>query len=119
MEGFGAFEGPIVERTASASSIEASSYYVDEEEALGFHVWVAELELLVGNARGSRRADPLACFELLQKLLVTIDRTDTARVREYQRRCETALYDILLKGTAPPVGTMEQALPTEELYLKI
>jgi hypothetical protein len=106
MEGFAAFDAPAVERTASSSSADVSSYYVDEEEALGFHVWVAELELLVGNARGTRRADPLACFELLQKLLVTIDRTDSTRVREYQRRCETALYDILVKGTAPPVGHM-------------
>ena len=26
--------------------------FIDEEAALGFHVWVAELELLVGTARG-------------------------------------------------------------------
>ena len=26
--------------------------YIDEERALGFHVWVAELELLVGTAKG-------------------------------------------------------------------
>lgn len=26
--------------------------FVDEEAALGFHVWVAELELLVGTAKG-------------------------------------------------------------------
>ena len=26
--------------------------YVDEDRALGFHVWVAELELLVGTTKG-------------------------------------------------------------------
>lgn len=26
--------------------------YIDEDRALGFHVWVAELELLVGTSRG-------------------------------------------------------------------
>ena len=26
--------------------------YVDEDRALGFHVWVAELELLVGTSKG-------------------------------------------------------------------
>lgn len=50
------------------------------------------------------RADPVACFELLQKLLVSIDRTERLRLKEYGRRCESALIDILLKGTAPPVG---------------
>ena len=63
---------------------------------------VAELELVVGTAKASR-ADPVACFELLQKLLVSIDRTERARLKEYGRRCEAALVDILLKGTAPPV----------------
>ncbi|KAK9820084.1 hypothetical protein WJX72_005985 [[Myrmecia] bisecta] len=77
--------------------------YVDEEEALPFHIWVAELELLTGNAKGPRKVDPVACFELLQKLLVTIDRTERVKLKEYQRRCEDALMEILLKGTAPPV----------------
>lgn len=63
---------------------------------------IAELELLVGTAR-TGRADPVACFELLQKLLVSIDRTDRARLKEYGRRCEAALVDILLRGTCPPV----------------
>lgn len=82
----------------------SSKLFVDEEEVLGFHIWVAELELLVGNAKGARRADPVYCFELLQKLLVTIERTEKPRLKEYQRRCEDALAEILLKGTAPPVS---------------
>jgi hypothetical protein len=32
--------------------MDLSEVYVDEDRALGFHVWVAELELLVGTARG-------------------------------------------------------------------
>lgn len=91
------------------SVTDAPAYYVDEEDVLGFHVWVAELELLVGNAKGQKRADPCACFELLQKLLVTIDQSDASRVREYQRRCESALYEVLLKGAAPPVCKFRQA----------
>lgn len=46
----------------------------------------------------------VAAFELLQKLLVTIDTTDVERVKEHQRRCELALVDILLKGAAAPVS---------------
>ena len=45
----------------------------------------------------------MAAFELLQKLLVTITTSDVTRVREYQRRCELALMDILLRGAAAPV----------------
>lgn len=73
-------------------------------QALGFHIWVAELELLVGQAKGAKQdVEPVAAMELLQKLQVTIDSSDKALIREYQRRCESALEDILLKGTAPPV----------------
>lgn len=73
-------------------------------QALGFHIWVAELELLVGQTRGPKQSvDPVAAMELLQKLQVTIESSDKARIREYQRRCEDALENVLLKGTAPPV----------------
>lgn len=44
----------------------------------------------------------------LQKLLVTIDSSQSERVREYQRRCEEALTDVLLKGAAPPVRLSHQ-----------
>lgn len=105
MDSFEPFQATEVERTASVGSInDVLAYYVDEEEVLGFHIWVAELELLVGNSKGQRRADPYACFELLQKLLVTIDQSDSQRVREYQRKCEAALHELLLKGAHPPVG---------------
>ena len=43
-------------------------------------------------------------LELLQKLLVTMNGSQRERVREYQRRCEDALTEVLLKGTAPPVS---------------
>ena len=35
---------------------------MDEEEALGFHVWVAELELLVGTSKG-RQANQVCLFQ--------------------------------------------------------
>lgn len=77
--------------------------YTDEEEALSFNVWVAELELLVGNARGNRRVDPVYSFELLQKLQGSIQRSERAQLHSYQRKCEDALTTILLKGAPPPV----------------
>ena len=73
-------------------------------QALGFHIWVAELELLLGQVKGSTaNIEPVAALELLQKLLVTIDSSQRERVREYQRRCEEALMEVLFKGSAPPV----------------
>ena len=81
----------------------ASSIFVDEEDVLGFKVWVAELELVVGSVRGKERPDARAALELLHKLVSTLGRTPGAEVREYQRRCEDALVDVLLKGAPPPV----------------
>ena len=36
-------------------------------QALGFHIWVAELELLLGQVKGSKaNIEPVAALELLQ-----------------------------------------------------
>jgi hypothetical protein len=78
--------------------------YVDEEDCLGFKIWVAELELIVAGSKGKKRPDAAQVFTLLQKLVVTLDRTERDEVREYQRRCEAALIDVLLKGAPPPVS---------------
>lgn len=78
--------------------------YVDEEDALSFNVWVAELELLVGNARGNRRIDPIYSFDLLQKLQASIARSERVQLQTYQRKCEDALMTVLLKGAPPPVS---------------
>ena len=74
---------------------------------MGFNVWVAELELLVGTARGSRPLDQQQCFELLQRLSATIEGTDRARLRDYQRKCEEGLVAMLFKGAAPPVRSVD------------
>lgn len=82
--------------------MDVSSYF-DEEDCLAFKIFVAELELIIGSSRGKKKADVGQCYQLLQKLVITLERTDRAEVREYQRRCEDALIDILLKGAPPPV----------------
>ena len=48
----------------------------------------------------------VAAFELLQKVLVTITPAHVDRIKEYQRRAETCLLDLLLKGAASPVSTV-------------
>ena len=50
--------------------------YFDGElhmQALGFHIWVAELELLLGQVKGSKaNIEPVAALELLQVPFLTL-----------------------------------------------
>lgn len=81
----------------------STQVHMEEEEVLGFPVWAAELDLLVGGSKRGQVSDQGQCFELLQKIQVTLARTTRSEVQEYQRRCEEALCSILLRGAAPPV----------------
>lgn len=78
--------------------------FLDEEECLGFGVFVAELELIVGTSKG-RKADQTVLLELLQKLQASITSTarDPASLKQHQKRCEAALYDIVYKGSCAAV----------------
>jgi hypothetical protein len=78
--------------------------FYDEEECLGFGVFVAELELVVGTSKG-RRPDQTVLLELLQKLQTSIISTrDSASLKQHQKRCEAALYDIIYKGSCAAVS---------------
>jgi hypothetical protein len=87
-----------------ATQYESAATYFDEEDLLGFKIWVAELELLVGKSKRNYKEEAGACYRLLQKLHATLDRTAVSELKEYQRRCEDALVDILLRGMPPPVS---------------
>lgn len=77
--------------------------WFDEEECLGFGVFVAELELIIGSSKG-RKPDQTVLLELLQKLQASIISTrDTAVLKQHQKRCEAALYDIIYKGACAAV----------------
>jgi len=75
----------------------------DEEELLQFNVFVAELELIVGNSK-DKRPDNVALLELLQKLVASINNTDQAVLKGSQKRCETAMVGVLTKGACAQVG---------------
>lgn len=77
--------------------------HFDEEEVLPFPVFIAELELLVGNSKRGK-PDGVQLLELLQKLLATIPRTDKAVVKQHQRQCEAMLYDVLAHGIGAAVS---------------
>lgn len=81
---------------------------MEEEELLGFHVFVAELELLVSKHRVLKEG----CFclvysgalvEVLQKLVVSLDHTSTEVLKSCQGRCEQVLNGVLMKGACPEV----------------
>ena len=77
--------------------------WFDEEECLGFGVFVAELELIIGSSKG-RKPDQTVLLELLQKLQASIISTrDTPVLKQHQKRCEAALYDITYKGACAAV----------------
>lgn len=80
-----------------------NTVFYDEEECLGFGVFVAELELIIGTSR-DRRPDQTQLLELLQKLQASIGTTDTSVLKQHQKRCEAALYDIIYKGPCAVVS---------------
>lgn len=82
---------------------------MDEEDLLGFHVFMAEVELLLANSRGkaSMPANFAAVLvEILQKLEVSMDHTNVKILKSCQARCEQVLTGILLKGACPEVGIL-------------
>lgn len=84
--------------------------FYDEEECLGFGVFVAELELIIGTSKRGR-LDQTVLLELLQKLQASIISTrDPAVLKQHQKRCEAALYDIVYKGSCAAVSPGD-ALP--------
>lgn len=84
--------------------------WVDEEECLPFPIFIAELELLVGNSKNGR-PDGVQLLELLQKLVATIPRTDKAVLKLHQRQCESMLYDVLTHGIGAAVREATYTLP--------
>lgn len=82
-----------------------NTVFYDEEDCLGFGVFVAELELIVGTSR-DRRPDQIQLLELLQKLQASISTADATVLKQHQKRCEAALYDIMYKGGSAVVGVL-------------
>ena len=89
---------------SSSSPAAATQPYFDEEECVGFQVFVAELELVLGTSRDRAHPDQVQLFELLQKLHASIGRSEPAAIKGSQKRCEAALVDVLAKGVGAAVS---------------
>ena len=86
--------------------MQQSSVYIDEEECLGFSIFVAELELIVGS-RHSGSVDQVALLELLPKLVATVARTQRAKLKQMQKRCEAAFTELIDSGVSSAVRSFK------------
>ncbi|XP_031256681.1 protein SWEETIE-like [Pistacia vera] len=77
--------------------------YVRENVPLSrFGVLVAQLESIVTSA-SQQSPDPLLCFDLLSDLISAIDEEPKESILLWQRKCEEALYSMLILGARRPV----------------
>ncbi|GAB4832300.1 hypothetical protein Ancab_006311 [Ancistrocladus abbreviatus] len=67
-----------------------------------FGVLVAQLESIVASA-AQQSPDPLLCFDLLSDLISAIDDEPKDSIVLWQRKCEDALYSLLILGARRPV----------------
>uniref|UniRef100_A0A0R0FEX9 HEAT repeat-containing protein 5B n=1 Tax=Glycine max TaxID=3847 RepID=A0A0R0FEX9_SOYBN len=65
-------------------------------------VLVAQLESIVASAV-HKSPEPLLCFDLLSDLISAIDEDTKENILLWQRRCEDALYSLLVFGARRPV----------------
>ncbi|KAM7524202.1 hypothetical protein LguiA_014104 [Lonicera macranthoides] len=79
-----------------------SSYVRDQVPLSRFGVLVAQLESIVTSA-AHKRPDPLLCFDLLSDLINAIDEEPKESLLLWQRKCEDALYSLLVLGARRPV----------------
>ncbi|KAK2359319.1 HEAT repeat-containing protein [Trifolium repens] len=67
-----------------------------------FGVLVAQLESIVSSS-AHKSPEPLLCFDLLSDLISAIDEDTKDNILVWQRRCEDALYSLLVIGAKRPV----------------
>lgn len=61
--------------------------------------------------QGGTRLDPRAALDL-QKLLLSIDRSEAQLVKQHQRHVEDCLASLLTAGAPPPVRSTKAASKT-------
>ncbi|CAA6670474.1 unnamed protein product [Spirodela intermedia] len=67
-----------------------------------FGVLVAQLESIAASAR-QQPPDALLCFDLLSELVSAIEEEPKEAIVPWQRKCEDALYSLLVMGARRPV----------------
>uniref|UniRef100_A0A804JCK2 Uncharacterized protein n=1 Tax=Musa acuminata subsp. malaccensis TaxID=214687 RepID=A0A804JCK2_MUSAM len=67
-----------------------------------FGVLVAQLGSIVASAP-QQPPDAILCFDLLSELVVAIEEEPKESIQQWQRKCEDALYSLLILGARLPV----------------
>ncbi|KAL0343338.1 UNVERIFIED_CONTAM: protein SWEETIE [Sesamum angustifolium] len=80
----------------------ARNYVRDSIQLSRFGVLVAQLESIVASA-AHKPPDPLLCFDLLSDLISAVDEEQKESILLSQRKCEDALYSLLVLGARRPV----------------
>ncbi|KAI4352232.1 hypothetical protein L6164_006505 [Bauhinia variegata] len=80
----------------------AKTILTDNVPLSRFGVLVAQLESIVASA-AQQPPEPLLCFDLLSDLTSAIDEETKDSILLWQRRCEDALYSLLVIGARRPV----------------
>ncbi|XP_044468488.1 protein SWEETIE isoform X3 [Mangifera indica] len=80
----------------------ARNYVRDNVPLSRFGVLVAQLESIVASS-SQQFPDPLLCFDLLSDLISAIDEEPKESILLWQRKCEDALYSLLILGARRPV----------------
>ncbi|CAG9465591.1 unnamed protein product [Pedinophyceae sp. YPF-701] len=87
--------------TAPPSAREGA--HLEEEEVLGFSLWVAELEVLTGGGKRDGQTDQIALLDLLSKMLLSLRRASPAEVKAHQAPALARLAAIASRGPSPPI----------------
>ncbi|XP_058187917.1 protein SWEETIE-like isoform X1 [Rhododendron vialii] len=80
----------------------AKNYVRDNVPLSRFGVLVAQLESIVASS-AHKPPDSLLCFDLLSDLVSAIDEEPKESILLWQRKCEDALYSLLVLGARRPV----------------
>ncbi|MCD7456258.1 hypothetical protein HAX54_031039 [Datura stramonium] len=80
----------------------AKKFVRDDVPLSRFGVLVAQLESIVASAT-HKSPDPLLCFDLLSDLISAIAEESKDSILLCQRKCEDALYSLLVLGARKPV----------------
>ncbi|KAK3212082.1 hypothetical protein Dsin_016788 [Dipteronia sinensis] len=90
--------------------------YVRENVPLSrFGVLVAQLESIVASS-SQQSPDPLLCFDLLSDLISSIEEEPKESILLWQRKCEDALYSLLILGARRPVRHLASVAMARIIY---
>ncbi|KAJ4850066.1 hypothetical protein Tsubulata_019358 [Turnera subulata] len=91
------------------------TYARDNVPLSRFGILVAQLESIVASA-SHKSPDPLLCFDLISDLISAIEEEPKDAILISQRKCEDALYSLLVLGARRPVRHLASVAMAKVIY---